>query len=253
MNYRKIAIAALLLQVSICSFGKQKACFKQSSFDIGFSLAAGTKLGNASLSASQYWKFACLHKNLYIGLGARTNSAIGFNNLEYETAQIDLRRESNFIFSPKVHEQIDTLTLESVQSNSINAMLNIAYQKNKLGIELSLDLVGFSFGAQQNATLVYGEQSEANRKVNATPAPRNALLFGDNNIGMLQSSLCVQYQIKKSWKLLIGASKIRTEYIIDNPVIYTSSTGMVVNTDRYMQNSLTFLLGTRYTIKSKKI
>lgn len=252
MNYRIIILALFLLQVSILSFAKQKSCFKQSSFDIGFSLNGGTSIGNIAVSASQNWKMPWLQKNLYIGLGVRINSSFGFNNLDYETAQIDLRRESNFIFSPKVHAQIDTLNLESTQSNSINALLNIAYQKNKFGIELGLDLAGFSFGAEQNATLFYGEHSEAYRNVKAKPAPRNALLFGDNNIGMLQSSLCVQYQLKKNLKLLVGASKIRTEYIIDNPVIYTTSTRMLVNTDRYMKNSYTFLIGTRYTIKSKK-
>ncbi|MBK7761826.1 MAG: hypothetical protein IPI46_00445 [Bacteroidetes bacterium] len=253
MNYRMLIATYMLIQVAYNVSAKQEPLFKQSSFDIGMHIGSNGKMSNLTGNAVQYWNLPKCSKHIYIGLGARLSSVIGGDNLNYESAQIDVRRESNFIFSQKVDAQIDTLQPEAIQSNAINAMLSIGYQKNKWGVELGLDIAGFSFGAQQNAVLVYGENSEANRKVVAKPAPRNALLFGDNNIGMLQTSLSLNYQIKKKLKLMIGASQIRTEYIIDNPVSYTPSSELLINTDRYMQNSLSFVLGVRYTLKSKKL
>ncbi len=245
-------LCILLFSTNADARSKKKPLLAQEHPVMGFSLAGNGNTNNLSVQASQYWQIHKNNSHVSVGLGARFTGSLGNKNPHYETAQIDLRRESNFIFSQQVAAHIDTLQLQQTQTNTLNAMLSLRYSRKKYDVALDMDIAGFGFGPTQEATLFFGEQSEASRLVLAKPAPRNLLLLGDNNVGNLHSTLSVNYHYRTQWDLCLGISQLRCEYRIDKPVLYTASTGIIINTDRYRQTAVGILLGTRYHFHAKK-
>ncbi|HNF72560.1 MAG TPA: hypothetical protein PLP34_09100, partial [Chitinophagaceae bacterium] len=177
-----------------------------------------------------------------------TLSASG-NKTIYNTAAIDLNRESNFIFSKKVPLNIDTLSIENHQTHTWNLMLCIVFPVKSWEVECRFDVLGFSSGSRKQATLQYGEEGEAIRKGSVIPAPRNLLLLGDNNRGTLNATLGVKHKLKHSWFGEFGLQYLRNEYQFDRPVQYKNSIGQSIFTDRYRAVTLGAMIGLVYSLK----
>ncbi len=254
---KKVLIICLLSGIALPTWAlnKKKSCIYQTTSEAGISISSNGKLSSFSLSANQFWQPGKNQKHLRVGLGARLTSSLGGKNLNYTTAPADLTTGKSGLgsfFSNKISENIDTLSLTSTQVNTFNAVLFLRYEfTTKWSVDFNLDLAGFSFGSSKSSTLTYGEHSDATRKTNAKPSPRNVLLFSDYDRGSLCSELMLSYLYRKDVRIKVGLSSLHCEYTIENPVLYTSSAGTVIGTDRYRIKSLCFGVGVNYIFKQK--
>ncbi len=150
-------------------------------------------------------------------------------------------------FADQKSNNIDTLTLNSTQVNSLNTFLALRYDfMKKWGVEFNIDLVGLSLGGNKTANLFYGDGSTNLKVSNAKPTFGNVLLISDNDKGSLNSEFLVSYKIKPTIKLKAGASFLFNEYTLSNPVSYVNTKGITIDTDRYRTKSFMFGLGINY-------
>jgi hypothetical protein len=255
---KKLSVICLLLVAAYSASAQKKKnpYLKQTTSEAGIVLSTNGGLSALSLSGIQYWQVGRKQPHIKIGLGGRLTSSFGGADLTYITAPAILtsgKTGPGVFFSDQVTQNIDTLKLASTQINALNVFLALRYDfKKKWSAEFNIDLAGFSFGGTKSSVLTYGEQSDATRTTDAKPSPRNALLVSDNDIGSLNSELMISYQYKPKIRLKAGASFLFNEYTVNDPVLYTNSTGTVVGTDRYRVKSLCVSIGANYIFKHKK-
>jgi hypothetical protein len=232
------------------------AYVKQTNAELGTTLSSNGDISSVALSYIHYWGLGKKNRKFKVGLGARLTSSFGGSSTVYQTAEAKLtsgKTGPSVFFAEQITQNIDTLQLNRTQVNAINALIALHYDFSpKWGGEFNIDLLGLSFGGNQDATLSYGDGLHGTRKTTASPTTGNFLLISDNDIGSLNSELMIFYQWKPRLKLKAGLSFLFNEYTIDDPVTYTNSIGTVIATDRYRVKSLAFAIGVQYGLKKWK-
>lgn len=226
-----------------------------STAEAGVNINTNGAMSALALHAEQYWGFGNKKKNFKIGLGARLTSTVGNSSIEYITAPAILtsgKTGPGVFFTNNINNNIDTVTLNRTQVNSLNAFLLLNYHLFKRwSIEFNIDLIGFSFGGKKEAALKYGEGGSLVKNTQAKPTSGNALLISDNDIGSLNSELKVFYAVKKKIKLNAGLAFLFNEYKLTAPVQYVNTIGTNVNTDRYRTKALMLNVGFNYVLNKK--
>lgn len=182
-------------------------------------------------------------KAFQLGYGIRF-SAAGGNNIGFTTAPAKLTSGETgpqVLFTENIEKNIDTLTFQRVQQNSINASIHIAYQfSSKLSAEFNIDAIGFSFGGYRTGS--FASSSDSLKKFGgnyqAKPTPFNLLLISDNDIGQLNSELVISYFFKPTLGLRFGASFLFSEYTTDDK--------LYLDNDRFRYKSLMGMVGIVY-------
>jgi hypothetical protein len=241
---RKLACLVLLS----FSFG----LFAQENTDASYLLKNTYVSGAVSFGAKQFAGALAWEKlhpigkkgKLKIGYGIRFNTYSGTDQ-NYLTAPAKITGASDF------KDNYDTVSFKKAQSNSINLALFFQYTIfKKLDLGFNIDAVGFSFGANQ-----IGEYTTSKYKpvdmpniikyqttTNAKPTSINALLVGDNDLGMLSSELMARYWITEKLAVKFGLNYLFTEYTTDKVL-----RGGI--NDRYRNKSLLYEIGISLKIK----
>jgi hypothetical protein len=203
--------------------------------------------GNKQFAGALSWEK--LHglgkrKNLKIGYGIRFNSYSG-SDQKYLTAPAKITGASNF------NNGYDTVSFRKAQSNSINLALFFQYTLfKKLDIGFNIDAVGFSFGVNNKGDYASNTYKPADMPniikyqtiTDAKPTSINALLVGDNDLGMLSSEFMARYWITEKLAVKLGFNYLFTEYTTDK--LLRGGTN-----DRYRNKSGLFEVGISLKIK----
>src|SRR6266404_5123430 len=124
---------------------------------IDFTLAFGDQEGTAAGSYVRNWWLGKTRK-LELGLGLRLTSYTGAKR-EFYTAPARLARSSTVpfvgVFSGHEYQNVDTLTVQSPFTNSLNLSANFGYRiGKKWNAGANIDLIGFTVGRTNSAILV---------------------------------------------------------------------------------------------------
>ncbi len=208
---------------------------------------ATASFAKAQFSGALAWqKLHALGKNgnLKIGYGLRFNTYFATNQ-NYLTAPAKITGASDF----DAAKDYDTVVFKKAQSNSINLALYFQYTFfKKLDIGFNIDAVGFSFGANQTgdySTSKYLPNTSVlkfSTTTDAKPTQLNALLVGDNDLGMLSSELMARYWLNDKFAIKAGLNYLFTEYTTEK--LLRGGTN-----DRYRNKSAMVMLGITYKIK----
>ena len=198
--------------------------------------------GTLSILYVHNWRIGS-SKRLGFGLGARFTSYLGANQY-YITAPAELTSESTsplIFFKENIEANIDSLLIESPQTNSINASINIDYRISpKLTVGFNIDAIGFSFGATKKGNYINGTQGKITE---ASPTAFNVLLISDNDRGSLNSELYFKYLYTNKWAIKTAAQFLFTEYTTETKVQQFPSPN-----DRFRNKSLLLAVGISYQL-----
>ncbi|WP_027001119.1 hypothetical protein [Hugenholtzia roseola] len=138
-------------------------------------------------------------QRFFVGYGLRLNVFRG-RNKAYTTAPAALIAA----------EKIDTLLLENPQIQSLNLALWTEYRPlPRLSLNFTIDVVGFGWGKKQKGAY---NNPLFSPSLDASPAPFNLLLVGDNDLGTLHSEFGLAYQWQRNWAIRAGFAYLFTEY-----------------------------------------
>lgn len=169
-------------------------------------------------------------KKLKIGYGLRyTGYFAQDKDIHFRTAPAKLTsgRYSIFaLFSDDILNQIDTLHMHNLSTNSFNINTRFEYSVTKrIDLGFNIDIIGFTFGKQQEA-LFSGEVSDSQGKANngktfnVKPAALNLLLISDSDIGSLNSEMYLRYWASPKVGIRAGASFQFIEYKSNQKVAF---------------------------------
>jgi hypothetical protein len=251
---KKSFLIALII-IPFLGNAQKKHFIEENTIEAGATLSSNGATTAVTLNGIQYWGVGKKTKHFKVGLGARLTSAFGNKSLEYITAPALLtsgKKGPGVFFADQIPQNIDTVSLNSTQVNSLNLFLALRYDfKKKWGVEFNIDLVGVSFGGNKNAVLQYGDQTNNVKSTTAKPTLVNALLISDNDLGSLNSEMIVSYNYTSKLKLKAGLSFLFNEYTLSNSVKYTNTIGTNVDTDRYRTKALMFVVGASYALRNR--
>jgi hypothetical protein len=176
-------------------------------------------------------------KKLHINPGIRFNVYSG-SGLDYITAPARLTADD---------ANVDTLSLASVQNNFANLFVRFAYDvTQKLSVSFDIDLIGVSFGRQQNNLPFSGganfrQFNPATPAIvtSASPTTLNYLIMGDLDHGSLNSTFSVTYQLNDKFALDAGFGLVFTEYTTDTELGFD-------NNDRFRNKNGMGYVGVQY-------
>jgi hypothetical protein len=183
-------------------------------------------------------------KNLKIGYGIRFNTYSG-SDQKYLTAPAKITGASDF------NNSYDTVSFKKAQSNSINLALFFQYTLfKKLDLGFNIDAVGFSFGSNQVGDYTSSKYKPVDMPniikyqttTGAKPTSLNALLVGDNDLGMLSSEFMARYWITEKLAVKLGFNYLFTEFTTDKMLRGGTN-------DRYRNKSALFEVGVSFKIK----
>ena len=222
----------MLLNVSSKAQAKTDAPVEQNSFKINnqFDLSLGAAKNEfiESLSYRHIWGLG-KHKQWRVGGGVRFSSYQGSNG-NYLSASPKFSGKS---------ELTDTLSLLTAQQNNLAILVAASYRiKNKFELGFNIDLVGYSFGATQNATFI------SNKIATPTSASANAptaLLVGPNDLGMIRAEFTLGYWVSDKTLLRIGLTSLNTEY--------KTATELQTDNSRFRRNSQLPFIAVTYSPK----
>ncbi len=180
---------------------------------LDFTIAFGDQEGTAAVSYIRNWRLGKKRK-LELGLGLRLTSYTGVDR-EFYTAPARLARSSTVpftgVFSGHEIQNVDTLTVQGPFTNSLNLSANLAYRiGKKWNVGANIDLVGFTAGRTNSATLV--SNGSSSNESNAKPSSFNLLLTGDLDYGSLNSEFFVEYNVAPRWYIKVVYQFFFTEY-----------------------------------------
>lgn len=210
----------------------------QHSIDLSFA----SSFQNAGAAAISWQKMVqpqfIKSENFFLGYGIRFTSN-GAQNKSFVTAPAKVS-EGNF-FKKQNEDKLDTLVLNSSNTNSLNLAIYLAYKLSpKLTLEFNIDAIGFSFGGEQEGLYYASSQNYPVTTERANVTSFNALLTGDYDWGSLNSEFSLNYSINNKWTIRPGVSFIFSEY--------TSARKLAFNNDRYRNKSLYPMLALRYNL-----
>ncbi len=198
------------------------------------------KYVDVALAAGKGGSLALSYQNLYggrfkIGWGIRYTGFAG-KTTNFITAPAQLtsgKTDPSVLFSETIESNLDTLTLNKVQTNALNAVINLQFAFSKrFEVGFNIDAIGFSFGGQQTGRFHSASQSKAldNSVQTAKPTSFNLLLISDNDRGNLNSELYARYWLGDRVALRAGLSF--------NFVEYTTDRKLTFDNDRFRYKSL---------------
>ena len=186
---------------------------------ISFGQIIGT--GSVSVGNNAYMgtiggekEFTILGEMIHINPGVRFNYFKG-SDLKYITAPAEYTVDD---------KNIDTILLTGPQVSFLNLFVRIEVDvTEKLALGFDIDVAGFSFGAkEEDVPLNRGEEHSKisylvpPKSESASPTALNALLIGDNDIGSLNSSFYISYDLTDNFGIDAGLSYVFTEYTTSN-------------------------------------
>ncbi|WP_373514775.1 hypothetical protein [Persicitalea sp.] len=195
---------------------------------------------DVALAAGNGGSLALSYQNLYggrfkIGWGVRYTGFAG-KSTELVTAPAKLTSGKTgpaVMFTDDILSNFDTLTLNKVQSNALNAVINLQFAFSKrFELGFNIDAIGISFGAQQTGRFHSASQSMTldNSVQTAKPTAFNLLLVSDNDLGNLNSELYARYWFSDRVAVRAGLSF--------NFVEYTTDRKLTFDNDRFRYKSL---------------
>lgn len=160
------------------------------------------------------------NKKLKFGYGLRFTSFYASNQF-YTTAPAELAKGKigpAVLFTKKIPENIDSLSIASAQHNFLNVFILLQYTFfDKLDIGFNIDVIGFGFGGNKNATYI-NQNFGQNTASNVSVSNFNLLLIDVNDRGSLNSELFVRYWITKKWAAKLAVNHVFTEVTSSLPV-----------------------------------
>ncbi|GHB59330.1 hypothetical protein GCM10007390_11240 [Persicitalea jodogahamensis] len=204
---------------------------------------------DAALAAGKGFSPALSFQSLYggrfkIGWGVRYTGYFG-KSTELVTAPAALtsgKTDPSVLFSENILSNFDTLTLNKVQSNALNAVINLQFSlSNRFEVGFNIDAIGLSFGAQQMGRFHSASESAAldNTVQTAKPTTFNLLLISDNDRGNLNSELYARYWVSDRMAVRAGLSF--------NFVEYTTDQKLTFDNDRFRYKSLLPMVAVSFT------
>ncbi len=198
------------------------------------------KYVDVALAAGDGFSPALSFQSLYggrfkIGWGVRYTGYFG-KSTEFVTAPAKLtsgKTSPAVLFTENILSNFDTLTLNKVQSNALNAVINLQFAiSRRFEVGFNIDAIGLSFGAQQTGLFRSASESQAldNSVQMAKPTSFNLLLVSDNDLGNLNSELYARYWLSDRIALRAGLSF--------NFVEYTTGRELTFDNDRFRYKSL---------------
>lgn len=219
--------------------------------DFGFSNMTTSGLNAPAINANYYISLSKKRQTKFrIGLGARYTNVRGGFCKDYITAPAILTSGKTgpaVLFADQVVANIDTVSLDQTRIGAVNILGALNYRINsKINVEFNIDLIGVSFGKEQNVFLRSAtgvDQATAFDK--AKPTATNATLVSDNDKGTLNSEMMVTYKINSNWKAKLGAGFLFSEYTLSK-ANYSNLQGTTVVNDRFRNKSLGVTYGVVY-------
>lgn len=239
----KSIFAALLISLLLTyhvSFA-QKATYKE-----GNLFGLSVNVGASSFASALVWTHLYgigNNKRFKIGYGLRLTNFFG-SDLDFATAPAKYTSGKSSIaalFAENIIANIDTISLQKVQTNFLNAGIYMAYTlpwwKNRIELGVNIDAVGFTLGSKQN--VLY-----KNNTSSARPTAFNLLLISDSDIGSLNSEWYVSYWVTKHLSVKAGYQFLFTEYTTDTKIQQLPNSSE--KNDRFRLKSPMLLFGIIY-------
>lgn len=180
-------------------------------------------------------------KKFHINPGIRVNVYSG-SDLTYITAPANLTADD---------ANVDTLQFGNVQNNFANLFVRLGYDlTDKFSVSFDIDLIGVSFGAEQeNVPFKEGANSRERNGGNlnaptssgASPTMLNYLIMGDLDHGSLNSTLSISYKLNDKLAIDAGFGLVFTEYITDIEIGFD-------NNNRFRNKNGMGYLGIQYAL-----
>ena len=232
--YQEMKKLVMMTVVLVSSFG----AYAQYRVNAGASAGPGATM--FTLGAER--EFNVFSDKFHINPGVRLSVYNG-NDLEYITAPAEYTSND---------DQIDTLNFGTVQNNFTNLYVRLGYDiTEKFSISFDIDVAGVSFGSEQNysdfrqgAALRAQPQTNLGYSEKGSPTTFNLLLVGDNDIGSLNSTLNISYDVTKRLGIDLGVGLIFTEYTIMPGRGYDGN-------DRFRNKNMMGYLGVSYLFGGK--
>ena len=244
MNFmKKILIIGLLFLSFTPLFSQENTEIKKGyRYNNNYDLAIGAGNGfSTALSWSHFHKIGKKGK-FQIGYGLRLTSLFG-SNVAHITAPAKLTSGGTglgVIANEIIEANLDTLTLNSMQVNSLNLSINLQYAfSEKLEIGFNIDALGFSFGGEQKGNFVAASQKRVTSQETAKPTAANVLLTSDNDIGSLNSEFYLRYWLSPKWAIRGGLTFAFSEY--------TTSRKLTFDNDRFRAKVLMPMLAVTFS------
>ena len=210
------------------AYSQQMGDNRRNQFDLSIGATKSEQI--ESLSYRYVWGLG-KNKQWQIGGGLRFSSYQG-SNINYASAPP--------AFAGK-KELTDTVFVSKAQQNNLALLLTVNYRiKNKLELGFNIDLVGYSFGADQNARFISNGVSKA---TSASANRPTALLVGPNDIGMIRAEFNVGYWISNNIMLRAGVTSLNTEY--------KTATELQSGNSRFRKNSQLPFIAITFSPKQK--
>ncbi len=227
---KKYLFTLILFSISFTSF---------SQYRVSSGGSFGSEINMITLGFER--EFNVVSKEIHVNPGLRVNAFNG-SSLDFITAPAEYTVNDS---------EVDTLFMPSVQSNFANLYVRLGYDiTEKLSVSFDIDLVGVSFGSEQNDNVFKpGEDLQSTNigsssSVVANPTQINALLVGDNDLGSLNSTFMITYNLTKRLGIDAGLTYVFTEYTTDLSIGYDGN-------DRFRNKSAMGYFGVSYLLGNK--
>lgn len=219
------------------------AVFANAQYRVNAGASAGS--GASMISFGVEREFNIVSKKLHVNPGIRFNAFNG-SNLDYITAPAEYTVND---------DHVDTVRFSNANSNFANLYVRIGYDiSDKFSLSFDIDIVGVSFGAEQDNLFVRPGKSQRDyynmnpslliSPAKANPTSINALLIGDNDLGSLNSTLNLTYNFTKRIAVDAGVGLVFTEYTTDYGIGYDQN-------DRFRNKNMMGYLGVSYLLGDK--
>lgn len=234
------AVTIILLFAGIESFA-QKSTYKE-----GNSFSLAVNVGASSFANALGWTHFYgigKSKRFKVGYGLRLTNFFG-SDLDFATAPAKYTSGKSSIaalFSENITANIDTIRIQKVQTNFLNAGIylqyTLPYRKNRFELGVNIDAIGFTVGAKQNADY-------KNSTVSARPTGFNLLLISDSDIGSLNSEWYISYKATPHIAIKGGYQFLFTEYTTSTKIQQLPNS--TERNDRFRLKSPMILFGLIY-------
>jgi hypothetical protein len=199
-----LGAATVLSSVNGISQEEKESCSADCGVKSQFDLAIG--VGASSYTGALMWSRnhgLFKGKKFRIGYGVRL-SGFGGSNLNYSTAPAKLIADN----------LVDSILIGSPLNMGFNANIHLGYIITpKWQVGFNIDAVGFSFGGNKSVDYASGlNNPDFPERLNAAPTALNALLIGNNDLGMLKSEFYVAYNFCNKYGVRAGLDFTFSEY-----------------------------------------
>jgi hypothetical protein len=224
----------------------------QEAYKAGHRFGITAAYAPAQFAGTLFWThdhgFGKKEQRFRLGYGMRFTAFVAANPF-YTTAPSKYTSPTQSIgtfFSETIEENIDTIAIQTGQTNALNAMIQLGYRfSDKWEIGFNIDAIGFSFGGSKTVNVISSSFDEGQSPVTtAKPTAFNLLLTSDNDIGSLNSELFIRYWPKANWGLQAGGQFNFSEYTTTTPLSFNDG---AIENDRYRIKSLLFMAGFIWT------